>query len=89
MTDAPDPTSPDVPAVDPSTPARAWVFGDDVDTDQIIPSRFIVSSDVDELAAHAFEDLRPAFSGRVEDGQGRLVARATGVWAIRRSAGGD
>jgi 3-isopropylmalate/(R)-2-methylmalate dehydratase small subunit len=69
VTDAPDPTSPDVPAVDPSTPARAWVFGDDVDTDQIIPSRFIVSSDAAELAAHAFEDLRPAFSGRVEDGE--------------------
>jgi 3-isopropylmalate/(R)-2-methylmalate dehydratase small subunit len=54
---------------DPATPARAWVFGDDVDTDQIIPSRFIVSSDAEEIAQHAFEDLRPAFSEEVTPGE--------------------
>lgn len=53
---------------DPSDPARAWVFGDNIDTDQITPSRFIVSSDPDELATHAFEDLRPEFSTSVEPG---------------------
>ncbi|WP_411967296.1 3-isopropylmalate dehydratase small subunit [Haloferax sp. YSSS75] len=53
---------------DPSAPARAWVFGDNIDTDQITPSRFIVSSDPDELATHAFEDLRPEFSESVEPG---------------------
>ncbi|KAB1190043.1 3-isopropylmalate dehydratase [Haloferax sp. MBLA0076] len=52
----------------PSDPARAWVFGDNIDTDQITPSRFIVSSDPDELAQHAFEDLRPEFSDSVEPG---------------------
>ncbi|WP_254547054.1 3-isopropylmalate dehydratase [Halomarina pelagica] len=54
---------------DPSTPARAWVFGDDVDTDQIIPSRFIVSSDPDDLGQHPFNDLRPEFSESVERGE--------------------
>ncbi|ELZ27950.1 3-isopropylmalate dehydratase small subunit [Halogeometricum pallidum JCM 14848] len=53
---------------DPSEPGRAWVFGDDIDTDQITPSRFIVSSDPDELATHAFEDLRPEFSENVDSG---------------------
>jgi 3-isopropylmalate/(R)-2-methylmalate dehydratase small subunit len=49
-------------------PGRAWVFGDDVDTDQIVPSRFLVSSDPTELGRHAFEDLRPAFSEDVVEG---------------------
>ena len=56
-------------APDPATPARAWVFGDDIDTDQIIPSRFIVSSEAGELAQHTFEDLRPAFSEEVQRGE--------------------
>lgn len=53
---------------DPNQPGRAWVFGDNIDTDQITPSRFIVSSDPDELATHAFEDLRPEFSTENEVG---------------------
>jgi len=54
--------------VDPAASGRAWVFGDDVDTDQIIPSRFLVSSDPAALGDHAFGDLRPEFSGNVEPG---------------------
>lgn len=53
---------------DQKCPARAWVFGDDVDTDQITPSRFIVSSDPDVLAEHAFADLRPEFAQEVAAG---------------------
>lgn len=53
---------------DPSEPGRAWTFGDDIDTDQITPSRFIVSSDPEELAQHAFNDLRPEFADGVEEG---------------------
>lgn len=55
--------------LEPDVSARAWTFGDDVDTDQIVPSRFLVSSDPDELGAHAFEDLRPEFSERVRTGE--------------------
>jgi 3-isopropylmalate/(R)-2-methylmalate dehydratase small subunit len=54
--------------VDTTEPGRAWLFGDDIDTDQIIPSRFLVSSDPDELGEHAFNDLRPEFSEHVADG---------------------
>jgi 3-isopropylmalate/(R)-2-methylmalate dehydratase small subunit len=49
-------------------PGRAWVFGDDIDTDQIIPSRFLVSSDPTELGEHVFNDLRPEFAECVENG---------------------
>ena len=53
---------------DPAQPGTAWVFGDDIDTDQIIPSRFLVSSDPAELGEHAFNDLRPKFASGVADG---------------------
>jgi 3-isopropylmalate/(R)-2-methylmalate dehydratase small subunit len=55
-------------AIDTTDPGRAWVFGDDIDTDQIIPSRFLVTSDPAELGGHAFNDLRPEFSDHVDNG---------------------
>lgn len=54
--------------IDTTEPGRAWVFGDDIDTDQIIPSRFLVTSDPAELGEHAFNDLRPEFSVTVDNG---------------------
>jgi len=40
---------------------RAWKFGDDVNTDEIIPARFLNTSDPDELAGHCMEDADPDF----------------------------
>lgn len=54
--------------IDVSEPGRAWLFGDDIDTDQIIPSRFLVSKDPVELGEHAFNDLRPEFADGVTSG---------------------
>ncbi|MFC7229816.1 3-isopropylmalate dehydratase small subunit [Salinirubellus salinus] len=71
---------------DPSTPARAWVFGDDVDTDQIAPSRFIVSSDPEELAEHAFNDLRPEFAAEVEAGEFVVAGTNFGSGSSREQA---
>jgi 3-isopropylmalate/(R)-2-methylmalate dehydratase small subunit len=53
---------------DVTEPGRAWVFGDDIDTDQIAPSRFLVSSDPDDLAEAAFHDHRPEFHTDVAEG---------------------
>jgi 3-isopropylmalate/(R)-2-methylmalate dehydratase small subunit len=41
--------------------ARAWKFGDDIDTDAVIPGRFLTINDPKELAKHAFEGVRPDF----------------------------
>lgn len=41
---------------------RVWRFGDNVDTDLIIPARFLNVSDEAELAKHCFEDVRPDFA---------------------------
>lgn len=67
-------------------PGRAWVFGDDIDTDQITPSRFIVSSDPDELAEHAFNDLRPEFSANVSDGEFVVAGENFGGGSSREHA---
>ena len=41
-------------------------YGRDVDTDVIIPARYLNSSDHAHLAAHAMEDLDPTFAERVQ-----------------------
>lgn len=40
---------------------KAWVYGDNVDTDVIIPARYLSTSDPAELAPHCMEDLDPGF----------------------------
>jgi 3-isopropylmalate/(R)-2-methylmalate dehydratase small subunit len=47
---------------------KAWVYGDNVDTDVIIPARYLLTSDPAELAGHALEDLDPNFASSVQPG---------------------
>ncbi|HWQ19922.1 MAG TPA: 3-isopropylmalate dehydratase small subunit [Methanotrichaceae archaeon] len=47
---------------------RAWKFGDDIDTDAIIPGRYLVINDPAELAQHLFEGVRPEMAVQVKDG---------------------
>jgi 3-isopropylmalate dehydratase small subunit len=44
---------------------HVWKFGDNVDTDAIIPARFLNVSDRELLARNCFADLRPEFSKSV------------------------
>ena len=43
-------------------------YGDNVDTDVIIPARYLNTSDPKELAVHCMEDLDLNFGNRVQDG---------------------
>lgn len=54
---------------------KSWKFGDNVDTDAIIPARFLNVSDEDQLAASCFIDLRPEFVKGV--GRGDIILAGT------------
>ncbi len=43
-------------------------YKDNVDTDVIIPARYLTTGDPQELAQHCMEDLDPTFTERVKDG---------------------
>ena len=47
---------------------RAWKYGANVDTDQIIAGRYCNLTDAAELGKHAMEDLDPDFAKKVEKG---------------------
>ena len=47
---------------------RAWVYGDNVDTDVIIPARYLNTSEPSELAPHCMEDLDESFVTSVVKG---------------------
>jgi 3-isopropylmalate/(R)-2-methylmalate dehydratase small subunit len=44
---------------------KAWRFGNDVNTDEIIPARYLNTSDPDELAKHCMEDADPDFMKKI------------------------
>lgn len=44
---------------------KAWKFGDNINTDVIIPARYLTTSDPRELAKHVLEGVAPNFSKKV------------------------
>ena len=54
--------------------ASVFKYGDNVDTDVIIPARYLNSFDPQELASHAMADIDPEFVGKVQPGD-MIVAR--------------
>ncbi|MBU3967516.1 MAG: 3-isopropylmalate dehydratase small subunit [Euryarchaeota archaeon] len=53
---------------DLKSPSNVWKFGNDIDTDAIIPGKYLTINTPDELAKHAFEGVRPEFARGVKDG---------------------
>lgn len=47
---------------------RAWVFGDNIDTDVIIPARYLNTSRKEELKKYCFVDLLPEFPASIREG---------------------
>ncbi len=65
---------------------KAWVFGDNVDTDQIIPAEYLVTMDNSILAKHAFENALPEFSRKVRRGDIVVAGRNFGCGSSREHA---
>lgn len=47
---------------------KVWKFGDNIDTDIIIPARYLASTDPKELGSHCMEPVAPDFSKKVTPG---------------------
>ncbi|MDK2888430.1 MAG: 3-isopropylmalate/(R)-2-methylmalate dehydratase small subunit [Thermoanaerobacter sp.] len=65
---------------------KAWKFGDDIDTDAIIPARYLNTSDPQELAAHCMEDADPSFAGKVQPGDIIVAGKNFGCGSSREHA---
>ena len=65
---------------------KAHKYGDNVDTDVIIPARHLNTSDPEELAAHCMEDIDPAFAGKVQSGDILVAGRNFGCGSSREHA---
>ena len=61
-------------------------FGDDVNTDEIIPARYLNTSDPGELAKHAMEDADPEFVRKVHPGDFIVAGRNFGCGSSREHA---
>jgi len=53
---------------------KVFIFGDNVNTDEIIPARYLNTSDPNELAKYCMEDARPGFGKRDDIKGGVIVA---------------
>ncbi|HQK85828.1 MAG TPA: 3-isopropylmalate dehydratase small subunit [Methanofastidiosum sp.] len=65
---------------------RVIKFGDNVDTDQIIPAEFLTTGDPKELAKNAFIKVRPEFKNIVQDGDIIVAGRNFGCGSSREHA---
>jgi 3-isopropylmalate/(R)-2-methylmalate dehydratase small subunit len=61
-------------------------FGDDINTDEIIPGRYLHSSDPLELAKHAMEDADPEFVNRMQPGDFIVAGKNFGCGSSREHA---
>src|SRR4030067_316048 len=65
---------------------RVWKFGADIDTDKIIPARYLNTSDPVELAKHCMEDEDASFASKVRPGDIIVADKTFGCGSSREHA---
>jgi 3-isopropylmalate dehydratase small subunit len=65
---------------------RIWLFGDDVNTDLIIPGRYLDSYDPAHLASHAMEGANKNFAAGVKEGDIIVAGKNFGCGSSREQA---
>ncbi len=65
---------------------KTWKFGADIDTDAIIPARYLNTSDPGELARHVMEDADPEFPKKVQEGDIIVADKNFGCGSSREHA---
>ena len=66
--------------------SKVWRYGDHVDTDVIIPARYLNIADFEELAEHAMEDIDLNFASNVQKGDIIVAGRNFGCGSSREHA---
>jgi methanogen homoaconitase small subunit len=65
---------------------RVWKFGDDIDTDVIIPGKYLRTKDMQVFAAHAMEGIDPEFAKKVKPGDIIVAGTNFGCGSSREQA---
>ena len=65
---------------------RCYKFGDDINTDEIIPARYLNTTDKAELARHCMEDADKSFAKKVKPGDIIVAGRNFGCGSSREHA---
>ncbi|MEW6417570.1 MAG: 3-isopropylmalate dehydratase small subunit [Nitrospirota bacterium] len=65
---------------------RVWRFGNDIDTDIIIPARYLNTSDPEELAEHVMEGIDKDFPSKVKTGDIIVAGKNFGCGSSREHA---
>ncbi len=65
---------------------KAWKFGSDIDTDAIIPARYLNTADENELAKHCMEDADPEFINKISNGDIIVAENNFGCGSSREHA---
>jgi 3-isopropylmalate/(R)-2-methylmalate dehydratase small subunit len=66
--------------------SQVWIYGDNIDTDVIIPARYLVTTDPDELAKHCMEDIDTSFATEVRSGDVMVAGANFGCGSSREHA---
>lgn len=65
---------------------KAWKFGDNVDTDVIIPGKYLRTTDMSVFASHVMEGIDPLFSQKVRKGDIIVAGKNFGCGSSREQA---
>ncbi|MDO9465380.1 MAG: 3-isopropylmalate dehydratase small subunit [bacterium] len=65
---------------------KSWKYGDNVNTDEIIPARYLNTSDPKELAEHCMEDIDASFAKCVKKGDIIVAQENFGCGSSREHA---
>ena len=65
---------------------KAWKFGENLNTDEIIPGRFNITIDPQELAKNVFCEIKPAYSKNVQPGDVIIGGQNFGCGSSREHA---
>lgn len=65
---------------------KCWKFGDNINTDEIIPARYLNTTNTQELASHCMEDVDPNFVKKVRVGDIIVAGENFGCGSSREHA---